>query len=241
MDQFLKLMTKLMTKKKNPNSSSPRDDINSDLSSSFDDFKLDDKRFKELFEQDDSLENTTQYFKNLLTNIFDHLSSALPPKQPKSSLKKNPHLKSFKDDFSHSSKAPSPLPPKPSTQEPSSSPSSPSHQSITPGHFKISKKSITNTPISSSKKESSSQSKPIIKKSVAPINQQASSKPINFFADLKQSFQSVTNIFNKKTSLSQENPKPPKATKSMNDSLERLKKREEDIKNLLDNNKGNIT
>ena len=221
-----------MTKKKKPDSSSP-----------FDDFKMNDERFKELFKDENSLENTTQYLNDLLNTTLDEFSNTLNKIQPTPHNKKppqqNPHLTSIKQDFPPKSKSKSS---KKSQPTPESSPDSLEPTVSTTSRTKKKPKQPTINSLAQKKPTSPrSKSQPMIK-TMAPSTKSTKSFPkLNLIKNLKKTFQSFSNLL---TFSSKSRPKDVssiQASHSMDESLNRLKKREEDIKKLLDNDKGNIS
>ena len=221
-----------MTKKKKPNSPSP-----------FDDFKMDDDRFKKLFQDENSLENTTQYLDDLLNTTLDQFSNTLDKIQPTSPTKtppqKNPHLTSIKQDFpaqsnSNSSKKSHPTP------DISSDLSAPT-VNTTSHTIKEQKKPTVNS-LAQKKPPSSIQKRKSMIKTTPPSPQpKQNTSKINLINNLKKTFHSFSNIFNIPSKSTSKDVSSLHKSHSMDESLDRLKKREEDIKKLLDNDKGNIT
>lgn len=226
------LINKLMTKKKKPNSPSP-----------FDDLKMDDDRFEKLFQDENSLENTTQYLDDLLNTTIDQFSNTLDKIQPSSPMKtppqKNPHLTSIKQDFPAESNS---KPSKNSHPTPEISSDLPTPTVNTTSNTMPPQKKPTVNSLAQKKPPSSIQKRQSMIKKTSPSPQpKRNSSKINLINNLKKTFHSFSNIFNTPSkSISKDVSSPPNSH-SMDESLDRLKKREEDIKKLLDNDKGNIS
>lgn len=221
-----------MTKKKKPDSPSP-----------FDDFKMDDERFKKLFKDEDSLENTTQYLNDLLNTTLDEFSNTInkfrPTPPPKTPPQQNSNLTSIKQDFPAKSKS------KPSknsqpTPPPSSDLLDPTVNS-TSNTMKQPKKSTVNSLASKKPRSSTSKSQSTIKKTPKQMQPNQVFSKLNLINKFKKTFQSFSNILNVSSKSRPKDVSSIPKSHSMDKSLERLKKREEDIKQLLDNDKGNIS
>ena len=219
-----------MTNKKTPDSSSPLDD-----------FKLDDEKFKQLFEDKNAAENIENYLDNFINSVNKQLSLNIDQKQSQTPPQKNPHLSALKQDFPK--QKPSPPPSDQHTDTPDLLHSTSSSHTIndTSHCDPLPKQSQVNSLLKPRRSKSIPSSKSSLKSKIPSQSNPTSLKKPSFLSKLKKSFQSLSHTFTFNAKPPSIKKPLPKTSKSMDDALDRLKKREEDIKKLLDNNKGSMT
>lgn len=222
-----------MTKKKTPNQPS-----------SFDDLHLDKESFNELFSGEDSKEKQLQYLENVLKTALNTLAENVTKSFPDQSQKSqpptiNPNLSHFKKEFPEQKTTPSSKPvqsfsdtPEKSSQESSVNTLHETMSSAEPPPSFTAKTTSSKTPTTT----------PYTPKAAPnPTKAPQSSEPslLSRLLGLRQKIKSVFSN-RKKPHDSKDTPSLKTTSHSMDDSLDRLKKREDKLKNLFDKRSGTM-
>ena len=222
-----------MTKKKTPNQPS-----------SFDDLHLDKESFNELFSGEDSKEKQLQYLENVLKTALNTLAENVTksfPDQSQNSKNKsaNPNLENFKRKFPATKTTPSSKPvqslsdtPEKSSQESSVNTLHETMSSAEPPTSFVAKTTSSKTPTTT----------PYTPKAAPnPTKAHQSSEPtlLSRLLGLRQKIKAVFSN-RKKPHDSKDTPSIKTTSHSMDDSLDRLKKREDKLKDLFDKRSGTM-
>jgi len=222
-----------MTKKKTPNQPS-----------SFDDLHLDKESFNELFSGEDSKEKQLQYLENVLKTALNTLAENVTKSFPDQSQQSqtptaNPNLSHFKKEF--------PAKKTPPASEPAQSLSDPPEKSSQESSVNtLHDALISEEPKPSFAAKNTSAKTPTTtpytpKASPIPTKAPQSLEPtlLSRLLGLRQKIKAVFSN-TKKPHDSKEPPSIKTTSHSMDDSLDRLKKREDKLKDLFDKRSGTM-
>ena len=218
-----------MTKKKQTNSSS-----------SFEDFELDNEKLKKILDAENSPEFIDDYLNGFLNTVTNHLSKTIESLKinPKTIQKKD-YLSHFKTDFPKPEVSANP----PKKSKPSIKKQAPRPETDQTLQTKTPKKDVPITnkqPPTKPNKKTFQPNDLLIKPTRTPDSSKKKSTPSRVPDLAKNSNNSTTEEPLSETRPSINKDALKKETQSMDEAIERLKKREEEIKKLLDNNKGSL-